>query len=220
MEGTSLARAVIINLEKSSSEPVKVMFNPKDYSFTKSNDWKESKTPAGNVPQFEFGGGKPTSLQMQLFFDTFAERMDVREAFTNAIWELMLVDPNLADPKTGKGRPPKVRFLWGKSWSFDAVITNIKQQYTLFLDDGTPVRATLDVTFTEVKDAKLIEAQNPTSGGVGGERVWRVQPGETLSLIAYRAYGSVGRWRVIAEANGLNQVRDLEPGMLLEIPNV
>jgi len=219
VELSSLARAVIINLDKSFSEPVKVMFNPKDYSFSKQNDWKESKNPAGNVPQFEFGGGKPTSLTMQLFFDTFTLRADVRKLYTDALWKLMLVDPDLADTKTSKGRPPKVRFLWGKSGSFDAVISMIKQQFTLFLDDGTPVRSTVDVTFTEVKDAKLIEAQNPTSGGAGGERLWRVQAGETLSLIAYKAYGDTGRWRAIAEANNLYQLRDLEPGTLLEIPN-
>lgn len=219
MDASSLARAVIVNIDKPMSRPVKCMFNPKEYSFSKANQWAPEKTPATDVPQFEFGGGKPASLQMQLFFDTYAERLDVRAVYTDPIWQLMLVDPDLTDKTTQKGRPPTVRFLWGKSWSFDAVIMSIKQTFNLFLDDGTPVRATLDVVFQQIKDARLLPMQNPTSGGLGGERVWRVQPGETLAWIAYKEYGDSARWRQIAEANRLTSVRDLVPGMLLEIPN-
>ena len=219
MDNMSLARAAIINLDKSGAKPIKCMFNPKEYAFSKQNQWTEGKTPAKNVPQLEFGGGKPATLQMQLFFDTYAERKDVREAYTDAIWELMQIDPDLKDKKNQKGRPPTVRFQWGKSWSFDAVFTSITQKFTLFLDNGTPVRAMLDVTFQQMKDAKQLRPQNPTSGGTGGERVWRVTVGDTLAFIAYKEYGDTTMWRLIADANKLAQVRDLAPGTLLLIPN-
>src|SRR5262249_46458482 len=105
-----------------------------------------------------------------------------------AIWGLMMVDPKLMNSKTGKARPPMVRFQWGKSWSFDAVITNITQRFTLFLNDGTPVRATLDITFQQVKDSSQLKPQNPSSGGVGGERIWTVGAGDSLLSIAYQMY--------------------------------
>lgn len=219
MDNSSLARAAIINLDRSSVPPIKCMFNPKEYSFSKQNQWNEGKTPAKDVPQYEFGGGKPASLQMQLFFDTFATREDVREKYTDAIWELMMIDPDLTDQTTKRGRPPMVRFIWGQNWSFDAVITSIKQQFTLFLDTGAPVRATLDITFQQIKDTKHLKPQNPTSGGVGGERVWRVSAGDTLAWIAYKEYGDATMWRLIADANRLTKVRDLTPGTELEIPN-
>jgi len=131
----------------------------------------------------------------------------------------MMVDESLTDPKNKKGRPPRVRFQWGQAWSFDAVITSITQKFTLFKADGTPVRATLDVSFQQVKDASLYPAQNPTSGGIGGERVWTVREGDTLSAIAYAEYGDSNRWRPIADANRLTRVRRLKPGTLLAIPN-
>jgi nucleoid-associated protein YgaU len=130
-----------------------------------------------------------------------------------------MIDPNLQDPKSTRGRPPKVRFQWGTSWSFKAVITNITQKFTLFLVDGTPVRAELDVTFQQIEDTANLQPQNPTSGGVGGERVWRVRDGDTLAWIAYKSYGDSTRWRPIAEANGLERVRELTPGTVLVIPN-
>jgi len=75
------------------------------------------------------------------------------------------------------------------------------------------------VTFQQIKDAALFPPQNPTSGGVGGERVWVVNEGDTLAWIAYREYGDSNQWRRIADANRLTQVRRLVPGTVLEIPN-
>ncbi|SRR6266498_2109737 len=221
MSDTGMAKAVIINLDtdKAGEQPIRCMFNPKEYSFTKQNKWAEGKNAPKNMPAMEFGGGQPATLQMQLFFDTYAAREDVRGKYTDAIWELMLVDKNLADKKSKKGRPPKVRFMWGETWSFDAVITSIKQQFTLFLDSGTPVRAMLDVTFQQIEDTKQLRPQNPTSGGVGGERVWRVNAGDTLAWIAYQEYGDSTLWRPIADANRLTNVRRLTPGTMLVIPN-
>lgn len=219
MEQTSLAKAALLNLDKAGSQPIKCMFNPQEYTFSKSNSWTTGGAGGGDLPLVEFGSGQPATLQMELFFDTYATQADVRAQFTDAIWELMLVDDALKDPKTQRSRPPMVRFQWGKSWSFDAVITSISQRFTLFLSDGTPVRATLNVSFQQVKDSKQLRPQNPTSGGVGGERVWRVESGDTLAWIAYKSYGNPTRWRRIAEANRLRDVRRLAPGTLLVVPN-
>ncbi len=221
MNKKDLDHAEITNLDKGGTA-IKCLFNPKEYAFTKTNQWKAAANKSTNVPSMEFGGGEPATLTMQLFFDTYDSghnAKDVRKEYTDAIWELMMVDKNLQDPKTKKGRPPKVHFQWGKAWSFDAVIKSIKQNFTLFLSNGTPVRATLDVTFQQVKDAKLFPPQNPTSGGEGGERLWTVNEGDTLAGIAYQEYGDASQWKVIAEANRLIQVRRLTPGMVLEIPN-
>jgi nucleoid-associated protein YgaU len=223
MAGESLARAQIINLE--NNQAVDCMFNPEEYFVEKTNRWSPGDSMGRNMPHLEFAAGDPTTLQMKLFFDTYAaatdpqQAKDVRKEYTDNIWELMLVDERLKDNKSGKSRPPKVRFQWGKAWSFDAVITHISQKFTLFSRDGTPVRATLDVTFQQIKDAALFPSQNPTSGGVGGERIWTVHDGDTLAWIAYAEYGDATKWRPIAEANRLSQVRRLKPGTVLEVPN-
>ena len=218
MDGAGLAKATITNAEK-GGPPISCMFNPKEYAVAKQNSWKVGHTPGTNVPFVEFSGGQAATLQMQLFFDTYATGKDVRREYTEAIWELMMVDESLKDRKTKKGRPPKVRFQWGSAWSFDAVITSINQKFLLFLPNGIPVRATLDVTFQQVKDQAQFDKQNPTSGGVGGERVWTVQEGDTLAWIAYKEYGDSNQWRRLADANRLSNVRRLPPGLMLEVPN-
>jgi hypothetical protein len=217
MEPTNRAKALIINLD--SGEQIKCLFNPNAYTYTKQNEWVQGAGTGHNMPQLEFSRGHPATLQMQLFFDTYVQGVDVRSTHTEAIWNLMLVDPALKDAKTQKSRPPRVRFQWGQSWTFDAVITSITQRFTLFLSNGTPVRATLDVSFQQSKDPANLPAQNPTSGGEGGERLWTVGSGDTLAWIAFKEYGDSTRWRRIAEANRLTNVRRLPLGAVLVIPN-
>lgn len=228
MTESSLAPAALFNLDAADSKPIYCLFNPKEYTVGKQNQWTLGTVKGFNVPQFEFGGGQAATLQMQLFFDTYSgakgkgpdgsQAVDVRERYTEKIWNLMLVDPNKTDQKNKAGRPPRVRFQWGRNWSFEAVIVSINQHFTLFLADGTPVRATLDVQFQQVQDDGNLPPQNPTSAGDGGERQWTVRAGDTLAGIAYSAYGDPNLWRRIADANGLFRVRRLQPGTVLGLP--
>jgi len=216
--------ATIVKLDPKGNpvrgESVNVLFNPKELTFSKSNSWKQGITPAANVPSPEFTSGGAATLKITLFFDTYmGDRVDVREKYTNKIYNMMHLDPKWTDKKNKKGRPPNVRFQWGRQVGFDAVITSIQQRFTLFLPDGTPVRAVLDVTFSQVNDPLYKAAQNPTSGGIGGERVWTVKEGDTLSWIAFSEYNDPNEWRLIADANRLTAIRRLTPGMRLVIPN-
>ena len=59
------------------------------------------------------------------------------------------------------GRPPVVAIEWGAApltgsdFPFFGVVSQLTQTFTLFKADGTPVRATLSVTFTEFADPKI-----------------------------------------------------------------
>lgn len=223
MSEGSVVKAVILNADAGNAQVVECYFNPKEYTIAKSNSWEPVAVKGSNVPGMDFGGGKPATLTMKLFFDTYAEKgvkaEDVRKKYTDNIWKLMMVDPKLKNQKTKKSRPPKVRFQWGKTWGFHAVILSVSQQFTLFLSDGTPVRATLDVTFQQVTDELFYPAQNPTSGGDGGEGTRTVCEGDTLMSIAYAEYGNTASWRRIADANNLPDLRRLPVGRVLVIPN-
>jgi len=213
------AKAQIQSIEEKAENAVECMFNPKEYTFTKKNSWSAPKNKGGNVPEYEFGGGEPASLTLQLFFDTFETGEDVRAKYTDAVWKLMMVDEQLRDRTSQKARPPRVRFQWGHAWSFDAVIMSITQKFTLFGKDGTPLRATLDVTFQQVKDELFHPQQTNTApnGAVRGRQV-TVKAGDNLASIAHQEYGDSAHWRPIADANRLSNVRDLKPGMPLELP--
>jgi nucleoid-associated protein YgaU len=110
-----------------------------------------------------------------------------------------------------------VAFEWGV-FKFVSVITNMTQKFTLFKNDGTPIRAKVDVTFTQYKDVNDYPGQNPTSGGGPIQRVWRVTQGDRLDTISAAVYGDPTRWRVIAEYNGITNPLALRNGQSLTIP--
>jgi len=211
-----LVKATITNLD--TEESVEVMFNPTDYTFSKANNWQPSKKKGANVPPLEFNGGNPTDLKVTLMFDTYETGEDVRDTYTNAIWNMVMVNKSKIDPKTKKGQPPQVEFRWGAMWSFKAVIANITQKFTLFLADGTPVRASLDIVFRQVEDEGLYPRQNPTSGGVPGHRTHTMKEGETLDFLAAKEYGSAAQWRFIAEFNKIDDPSHLKPGTVIALP--
>ncbi|MDR3577374.1 MAG: LysM peptidoglycan-binding domain-containing protein [Anaerolineaceae bacterium] len=211
-----LVKATITNLDTNQS--VDCLFNPSEYTFSKSNNWAMSKTRGANVPKLEFNGGNPTDLKMELFFDTYESAEDVRRKYTNGLWELARVNSQKKDPRTHKSRPPMCEFRWGSTWSFKAVVVNISQKFTMFLSDGTPVRATVEISLRQVEDEGIYPNQNPTSGGIAGYRTHVVREGELLDWIASQEYGESKYWRYIADINGIGDPMRIKPGTVLSLP--
>lgn len=212
----ALVKALLRNLDTQAT--ITCMFNPTDYSFSKSVSWTPSQDRGANVPVLEFTGGEAAVVTLKLFFDTTDSGEDVRTKYTNALWDLAMVNADQIDPKTNKGRPPNCSFEWGQAWSFEAVVTSISTNFTLFLEDGTPTRATVDISLKQAKDPGRFPAQNPTSGGVAGHKRHIVQQHESLDFIASDEYGDSNAWRHIAEANGIDDPMRLHPGTVLALP--
>jgi nucleoid-associated protein YgaU len=192
------------------------MFNPANYSIRKSNNWNAQKTKGKDVAPLEFGGGGNRELTLELFFDTYEKGTSI-EGYMKDLWKLMAIDESKKDPKTKKGEPPKCRLQLGK-WlpDFKCVVTSMSQDYSMFLADGTPVRATVKLSLKETLEAQ--PGPNPTSRGLVGSRAWTVKPGERLDWIAHQAYGESKRWRLIADANGIDDPRRLKAGTVLSLP--
>ena len=202
--------------EKSGGVSIDCMFNPFEYTVTKTNTYKEERSNRSDVPGFEFEKAGPQALKLTLVFDTFEDGEDV-SLETNKLWKLMESKTRREGNRNRKVPPPEVAFEWGV-FRFVAVITTMMQKFTLFKPDGTPVRASVQVTFTQHKDLNDYPNQNPTSGGGDIERVWRVIAGDRLDTIAYQVYGDATKWRMIATYNGIMNPLKLQPGQQLIIP--
>jgi len=217
MGSSQLVKAKFKNLN--TNEEIPCMFNPPSYEFTKTNMWADQTSKGENTPAVpEFNGGKSADLTINLYFDTHITGEDVRTSYTDKIWNLALVDKTHVDAKTGKGSPPQCEFSWGQSWSFKAVVVSVKQKFTLFLADGTPTRAEVTVTLRQTADEDAFPGQNPTSGGVPGQRVHVVEQRETLDIIAAHEYGDSNYWRHIALSNGIDNPLAVKPGTRLALP--
>jgi hypothetical protein len=206
---------------------LKFMFNPTEYTISKANSWSPKANKGKNVPQWEFTGGDPRVLQLELFFDSTSQDAkskgrDLRLEL-NKLFNFMMIDKGsqTKGASSRMSRPPKCQLEWGKNTkdlAFDCYITNCSVKYTMFDSTGVPVRATANLTLKEARDREDRLPTNPTSQGEPERRSRTVLEGDRLDWIAYQEYGSAGEWRRIAEANRLLDPLDLRPGMVLAIP--
>jgi hypothetical protein len=202
----ALEKAIISNLD--TGEDVPVLFNPREYVLEKKTPWTELNVFGLDSPPVQFTMGERKRLIMELFFDTSEEKTDVRE-HTQKIENLMLVNAQ-------EHRPPLLRFSWG-SLSFDCVLEDLAQRYTLFRADGTPLRAILKTVFKEYATA---EAQLSGTRRESSDHTKRLalRERETLASLAAREYHDPAKWRVIAEANGIDDPENIAAGTLVELP--
>lgn len=206
-----LAKAKIQILEgHDKGEAVEVLFNPTEYSLEISNNFQASAPPGLNNPILQFVNGNLDSLTMDLFFDTWTDggRADVTEK-TAKLAALLRIDGETH-------APPRVEFRWGVL-AFKAVIEKLSQRFTMFLSDGTPVRATLNVAFKQYKplSEQLIDPRR-NSADKTKRRV--LTAGYSVWLLAQREYGDPRDWRQIARHNGVGDPRAIRPGSVLVVP--
>lgn len=201
-----LEKALI--LPEGAEPPIPVLFNPTQYSLEQGNQIAEVGVPGLGSPLLQYVRGNGRTLSMELFFDTYEQRSDVR-FYTTRVYSLMDVRGTLR-------RPPVVTFAWG-TFQFRCVVERVGGRFTLFLEDGTPVRATLSVSLREYVDVDVQVREQPAQTA-GHARTYTVQRGDTLSGIAAAQYGDPGRWREIATANGISDPRAIQPGTPLSLP--
>lgn len=225
---------------KMKTGKVEALFNPNEISISRSVRWQQKKVASqGGSGQYynkqqEFREVEAATLSIELFFDTYESRdrmswkraattllaptnpfqksdaSDVR-ACTDAIAKLAEVDRELH-------RPPICHLGWGTFDIFYGVLTEVNQRFTMFLADGTPVRATLSCSFVEFHTEAHFKARELHSADVAKTRVVRCN--DTLQSIAAEEYNDPSLWRLIARANGIVNPRDLRPGTLLAIPRL
>ncbi|ETX05493.1 MAG: hypothetical protein ETSY2_22620 [Candidatus Entotheonella gemina] len=213
-----------------------VLFNPSEISYSKSVSWESKpiadKGWASQAMRQDFQSSEPETLSITLFFDTYESRQSSGilhsfgipanplmpapqttnvKVYTEKVAELARISRELH-------RPPRCALWWGKFRLFEGVLTGLEQTFTLFMPDGTPVRAELGCTFTEFNTLAKLKDRELQSSDVAKTVV--VQRTDTLQSIAAAEYNDASLWRHIAKANGIINPRAVKPGARLIIPQL
>jgi nucleoid-associated protein YgaU len=194
---------------------LKCYFNPTEYSIAKTNTWNAKEVTGNSTPKQEFGGGQPRKMELSLLFDqTFPPyTMSVRES-TALLLDAMEV-PSGSTAGSPTASPPFITFGWGKT-VFKGACTSLTCTYKLFQPDGEPLRADVKLSLTQAEPP--VKGQNPTTRATAGFGLHVVRDGDTLPSISYGAYGDATKWRLIAEANGVDNPLHLRRGSSLSLP--
>jgi len=210
-------------------EPMQVMFNPSSFSMNYANRTNRRATlnPEGQaVTEIEHISSKFEELQIKLIFDGTGVSdfgittgfglvaADVSAMVKDFLKLCLRVEGSIHQPQT-------VSIKWGKAISnFVARLQSVDISYTMFDRDGMPLRAELDCQFAgrENEDGVASSLISLSSPDLTHIRV--VQAGDTLPALAREVYGSAHYYLKLAEANGLDNFRELQPGQELIFPPI
>jgi hypothetical protein len=185
---------------------IDVCFNPKEYDLDKSVTYDQSKS-FSDAPEPEFKAPVPMTLTVTLQFDSYEERVSVRDKWVRRIEKLTMMGvvelkKNATKDDKKNARPPMILFVWGR-FSFKGVITKLTQKYTMFLSDGTPVRAECNLTIQNVSNRDVDSGTSVSFNANKSTRSVSVGPNDRIDLIAAKELGDAGRWAEIAAFNDI-----------------
>ena len=222
---------LIVHRYSGVPDPFEVQYNPTELSFDKSSQLTEANIPGLDAPLQQFVRGQAERLTIELFFDTTeggtGSGAESVTGQTDRVYELVKIEPE-------RHAPPPVTFMWNSEFcgsglpgaagnqrrnSFKGIAESVKQKFTLYSPEGIPLRARVTLVLREFRPLEEQLAQlnlnspDRTHGHV-------LAQGETLSGIAHRYYRRSRAWRYVATKNNIDDVRRLDPGMVLVVPPV
>lgn len=148
-----LEKAKLIIIDGNGSD-IEFMFNPTEISFTRKSNWASDPGNRGDtlLPKVNFAGVEPYSFTLsKLLFDTYETKESIVTKYIDNIKK------GVTAPDGANKRPPVYIFTWRDKY-FHCVMTSLTYTLNMFLADGTPVRALVDIALQEV------DSRNPPGG--------------------------------------------------------
>ena len=214
------AKIIVFDEKDRETKVLEVMLNSTEYSSSQNGIWEDKTT------NLEFIRSNYSIFTLNLFFDSYEEKVDVREDHitwdgrtvigTKSISELAI--PTV--PGRLKKRPSMCMFICGKFF-FKGVIEKVDQKFTMFLLNGIPARANVTVVMKNILSLEDTLKLN----GVGACRKVRiVKEGDRLDIIAAEELKDSAKWYLIADVNNIENPLKFpaheDIGRLLIIPDV
>lgn len=193
------------------------MFNPESYSRSYKNvfgAWDENrersyttKLPAKMSFKLILDNTGVTEWGFMNIISAFGgDSNDVPTRVQKFLTLTTILDPDIHQPRY-------LTLKWGDALSFNCRLLSVNVNYTLFNESGNPIRAELDTIFV----ADDWEEEPPVASPDMTHRR-TVKAGDNLLLLTADIYGSSAYYLKVAEVNGLDDFRNLEPGKELIFP--
>jgi hypothetical protein len=207
-----------------------VQFNPASLKVTYTNQVQTADQANPSAQQYVGKGS--SKLAIELIFDVSlpgaveatadGETTDVRHSVEKLAKFFQPKPDDSAPADQPRYVPPGVRFKWG-SFLFDGIIESLDETLDLWSEDGRPLRATVALSLSQ----QGIILQRGAAGGSGGTGALGGKPAGTTPMAAARAGDSIqslsaraglqADWKFVAQANGIENPRDIAPGTLIDV---
>ena len=147
-------------------EDIEFMFNPSELTFKRSMELEQAKGARTETGQNKtsFKHPNPYSLTInKIIFDTY-------ETGENVLAYIGKFKESVEFTQKGEGekrRPPIYLFTWGNNQYLRCFVKEFTFALSLFLSDGTPVRASIDLSLEQVELSTPSRSQSPSNPSAG-----------------------------------------------------
>jgi hypothetical protein len=198
--------------------PFQVWINPSSYAFSRQISYNDRQAQGSPGMSPEFNRISDEEISFDLVFDaTGVIPAPVGQNYSNGVADVLKQFMNLIATVNGTIHSPNYLIIGWAQLQFQCVLSSLKIDYTLFMPNGTPLRAKVAVTFksfaSETALAKRTKKSSPDLS-----HVIIVTAGDKLPDLCYQVYGDSSYYADVARVNGLLSFRDLSPGTSLLFP--
>ena len=200
------------------------MFNPASFSQKYEIEYGRHQGLNSTNKRVDYARSKPRELNLKLVLDgTGVQEIGILTlGRQKSVSDRVKVFIDLTFRMNGSIHEPNFLVVeWGGKDDggliFSCRLASVDVAYTSFNRDGSPLRAELDVRLISDQDVKKRMAQeNKSSPDLTHSRI--VKSGDTLPLLTKEVYGSSQYYLRVAQANNLDDFRNLTPGQEIFFP--
>lgn len=200
------------------------MFNPASFSQKYEIEYGRHQGLNSTNKRVDYARSKPRELNLKLVLDgTGVQEMGILTlGRQKSVSDRVKAFIDLTFRMNGNIHEPNFLVVeWGGKDDggliFSCRLASVDVAYTSFNRDGSPLRAELDVRLISDQDVKKRMAQeNKSSPDLTHSRI--VKSGDTLPLLTKEVYGSSQYYLRVAQANNLDDFRNLTPGQEIFFP--
>lgn len=200
------------------------MFNPTSFSQKYEIEYGKNQGMNSTNKQVDYSRSKPRELNLKLILDeTGVNEMGImRLGGTRTVADRVQEFVKLTFRMNGTIHEPNFLVVeWGGKEDggliFSCRLGSVNVSYNNFNRDGSPMRAELDVILVSDEDIKKrMATENKSSPDLTHQRT--VKSGDTLPLLTKEVYGTSAYYVRVAQANNLDDFRNLTPGQELFFP--
>lgn len=205
--------------ESSAGPPFSLPINPEQLGqlMKIGHDNSQGQGTQGNSPKYT--GTRTPEVKLEFIFDSTGAVMGnasnntpVGTQVQNFLKVVYFMEGEIHKPKY-------LMLIWGAFYVFHCVLSNIDVQYTLFDQEGSPIRAKINATFIQYKEDEIrVREEQKSSPDLTHYRIAGSE--DDLPLMTYQVYADKRFYPQVAKANGMTSFRNLISGARIVFPPI
>jgi hypothetical protein len=186
--------------------------NPNEITLSYEMEYDGAQGAGTTNSRMNFKKMKPGELALTFFLDGTGASGRVAD-----VQELVEQFQTVTGYNGDIHRPNYLKVMWGTLQVKRCVLKSASIAYKLFKPDGVPLRALITANFSDNSDdtTRVALAQDH-SPDLTHRRIFKA--GDNLPLLCHEIYGDPRLFLRVAQANGIDDFRNIAPGTTLFFP--